>query len=88
LIQVKRESIDKMPNYVVYGTESLMRRLREHRFRLGLSLNYVATTADISADDLTQYEYGKKPITQEELLKLAKLYKVSPTYFLGGLPLC
>ncbi|MBY0461815.1 MAG: helix-turn-helix transcriptional regulator [Alphaproteobacteria bacterium] len=76
-----------MATYVVYGTESLMRRLREHRFRLGFFLNYVAKAADISADDLTQYEYGKKPITQEELLRLANLYKVSPAYFLGGLPI-
>jgi len=76
-----------MTVYITYGTEYLSRRLREHRFRLGLSLDYVAKAVDISAEDLTHYEYGKKPILQEELLKLANLYQVSPTYFLGGSPL-
>jgi hypothetical protein len=34
----------------------------------------------ISADDLTQYEYGKKSITQEEFLKLSKLHKIAPNF--------
>eukprot|EP01037_Dinobryon_pediforme_P018043 gene18043-18280_t len=50
------------------------RRLREHRSRLGLALEYVAKAVGIPVEDLTQYEYGKKPITQEELQKLANLY--------------
>lgn len=70
-----------MANYITGGTESLMKRLREHRYRLGFALSYVAKKVDISAGDLTQYEYGQKLITQEELLKLAKLYKVSPLTF-------
>jgi len=76
-----------MTVYITHGTEYLTRRLREHRYRLGLALTYVANAVDIPVEDLTQYEYGRKPITQEELLKLANLYHVSPTYFLGGSPL-
>lgn len=76
-----------MTVYITHGAEYLTRRLREHRSRLGLALDYVAKAIDISAEDLTQYEYGKKPITQKELQKLADLYHVSPAYFLGGSPL-
>lgn len=74
-----------MPTYINYGTEYLSKRLREHRRRLGLALNYVAKVVDISENDLEQYEYGQKPMTTEELSKLANLYKVSPSYFLGGI---
>jgi len=76
-----------MTVYVTHGTEYLTRRLREHRYRLGLALTYVANAVDISVEDLTQYEYGKKPITQKELQTLADFYHVSPAYFLGGSPL-
>lgn len=76
-----------MATYVTSGTEYITRRLREHRSRLGLALTYVAKAVDISVEDLTHYEYGRKPITQEELQKLANLYHVSPAYFLGGSPL-
>ncbi len=74
-----------MSVYVDYGTEYLSRRLREHRCRLGLALTYVSKVVDISVNDLEQYEYGYKAITTEELSKLANLYKVSPSYFLGGI---
>ncbi len=73
-----------MTAYITHGTEYLTRRLREHRYRLGLGLAYVAEAVNISVEDLTQYEYGEKPITQAELLRLANLYRVSPVYFLGG----
>ena len=76
-----------MGSYVTFGAEYLTRRLREHRSRLGLTLDYVAKAVGILVEDLTQYEYGRKPITQEELQKLANLYGVSPAYFLGGAPL-
>jgi transcriptional regulator with XRE-family HTH domain len=75
-----------MTVYITHGSEYLTRRLREHRYRLGLGLAYVANAVNISVEDLTQYEYGQKPITQKELLKLANLYRVSPVYFLGGVP--
>ena len=74
-----------MSEYVNYGTEYLTKRLREHRRRLGLPLNYVSKVVDISMNDLEKYEYGQKLITIEELSKLANLYKVSPSYFLGGI---
>lgn len=75
-----------MTAYVTYGIEFLNIRLREHRARLGLALMYVAKAVGISAEELQQYEYGKKPITKDALLKLSKLYQVSPAYFLGGIP--
>ncbi len=74
-----------MSVYVTYGTEYLCRRLREHRCRLGLALGYVSKVVDISVKDLEQYEGGYKAITTDELSKLANLYKVSPSYFLGGI---
>ena len=74
-----------MPTYIDYGTEYLSKRLREHRRRLGLPLSYVSKVLDIPVKDLEEYEYGHKPITTEELSKLATLYKVSPSYFLGGI---
>ena len=74
-----------MPTYINYGTEYLSKRLREHRRRLGLALSYVAKVVNISVNDLEQYEYGQKPMTTEELSKLANFYKVSPSYFLGGI---
>jgi transcriptional regulator with XRE-family HTH domain len=74
-----------MKTYITYGEEYLSKRLREHRRRLGLALRYVAKVVDISVSDLEQYEYGQKPITTEELLKLANLYRVNPSYFLGGI---
>ena len=74
-----------MSTYISYGTEYLTKRLREHRRRLGLPLNYVSKVVDISMNDLEKYEYGQKLITIEELSKLANLYKVSPSYFLGGI---
>jgi len=76
-----------MGSYVTSGAEYLTRRLREHRSRLGLALEYVAKAVGIPVEDLSQYEYGRKPITQEELQKLASLYGISPAYFLGGAPL-
>ena len=76
-----------MGSYVTFGLEYLTRRLREHRFRLGLGLDYVAKAVGIPVEDLSQYEYGRKLITQEELQKLAILYGVSTAYFLGGAPL-
>jgi transcriptional regulator with XRE-family HTH domain len=72
--------------YPVHGTEFLTKRLKEHRCRLGLAPSYVAKVLDISVDDLEHYEYGRKPITTEALIKFAGLYRVSPSYFLGGLP--
>lgn len=77
-----------MTTYVTYGMDSLKTRLREHRYRKGLAIAYVAKVVGISVEDLEHYEYGKKPITKEVLLKLATLYHVSPDYFLGGSPLC
>ena len=74
-----------MSTYVSYGTEYLTKRLREHRRRLGLPLTYVSKALDIPMNDLEQYEYGLKHITTEELSKLANIYKVSPSYFLGGI---
>ncbi len=74
-----------MSTYINYGTEYLSRRLREHRQRLGLALGYVSKVVDISVNDLQEYEYGQKLMTTEELSKLANLYKVSPSYFLGGI---
>ncbi len=74
-----------MAIYIKYGTEYLNRRLREHRYRMGLALSYVAKAVDICVEDLRQYEFGQKPITDEELTRLAKLYQVSPSYFLGGI---
>ena len=74
-----------MSTCINYGTEYLSRRLREHRRRLGLALEYVSKVVDISVNDLQEYEYGQKLMTTEELSKLANLYKVSPSYFLGGI---
>lgn len=74
-----------MQTYIDYGIEYLSKRLREHRCRLGLPLNYVSKVVDIPVKDLEQYEYGYKRITTEELSKLATFYKVSPSYFLGGI---
>ncbi|NBX69706.1 MAG: XRE family transcriptional regulator [Proteobacteria bacterium] len=68
----------------MHGTEYLARRLKEHRRRLGLASDYVAKALDISVEDLEHYEYGGKPITKEDLIKLADFYRVSPSYFLGG----
>ena len=70
----------------MHGTEYLTRRLKAHRYRLGLPPSYVAKALDISVEDLEQYEYGRKPLATETLIKLANLYQVSPSYFLGGLP--
>ncbi len=75
-----------MQTHIHYGTEYLSRRLREHRRRLGLALSYVSKVVDIPIKDLEQYEYGCKLMTKEELSRLANLYRVSPSYFLGGIP--
>ena len=72
--------------YLTHGTDILTKRLKAHRYRLGLAPGYVAKALDISVEDLEHYEYGRKPITREELIKLSNLYRVSPSYFLGGLP--
>lgn len=77
-----------MTTYVTYGIDYLKKRLREHRYRIGLAADYVAKAIGVSVADLECYEYGQKPITKEALLKLATLYQVSPDYFLGGDPLC
>ena len=60
---IKKEQEIKMPTYINYGTEYLSKRLREHRRRLGLHLNYVSKAVDIPVNDLEQYEYGYKRIT-------------------------
>ena len=77
-----------MTTYVSYGVEALKKRLKAHCYRMGLDLSYVSKSAGISVEDLECYEYGEKPITKEDLVKLATLYQVSPSYFLGGVPLC
>jgi len=76
-----------MTAYVTYGDEYLKRRLKEHRYRMGLALSYVSKSVGIPVEDLESYEYGEKSITKEDLVKLADLYQVSPSYFLGGIPL-
>ena len=77
-----------MTAYITDGMEYLNKRLREHRYRIGLAVDYVAKAIGIPVEDLECYEYGKKPITKDTLLKLSALYGVSPAYFLGGSPLC
>jgi len=72
--------------YLKHGTDILTKRLKAHRYRLGLASSDVAKALDISVEELEHYEYGRKPITVEELIKLSSLYRVSPSYFLGGLP--
>jgi len=77
-----------MTTYATYGVGALKKRLKAHRYRMGFDLSYVSKSAGISVEDLVCYEYGEKPITKEDLVKLATLYQVSPSYFLGGVPLC
>ena len=74
-----------MSTHIVYGSEYLSKRLREHRLRLGMPLSWVAGIVDIPEKNLEEYEQGAKSITKEELIKLSDLYQVSPRYFLGGI---
>lgn len=60
-----------------------MTRLRECRENAGLSQKYVALTLGVAAPSVANWERGKTNPTQENILKLADLYRVTVDYLLG-----
>lgn len=61
-------------------------RIREVRERLGLTQDTVARHLGVTRPVVSNIEQGKRPLTLEELDKLADLFGYSPSYFLQGEP--
>jgi len=59
-----------------------MTRLRECRENAGLSQKYVALSLGVAAPSVANWERGKTRPTQENIVKLADLYKVTVDYLL------
>ncbi len=62
------------------------RRIREVRERLGLTQDAVARHLGVTRPVVSNIERGKRPLTLEELDKLADLFGYSPGHFLQGEP--
>jgi transcriptional regulator with XRE-family HTH domain len=61
----------------------LAERLRDARKYLGLKQEDVATALGLSRTALVDIESGQRKVEALELIRLAKLYKQSVTYFTG-----
>lgn len=63
--------------------EQLGNRLRESREYLGLSQEFVAEHLGVPRASISAMENGKRKVSSLELKQLARIYKCSPSYFLG-----
>src|SRR5947207_14485156 len=63
--------------------ERLGNRLRESREYLGLSQEFVAEHLGVPRASISAMENGKRKVSSLELKQLARIYKCSPSYFLG-----
>ncbi len=59
-------------------------RLKTARENAGLSIDQVAETVNASRRLLESYEAGQEQISVVRLVELAKAYKVSPEWLIGG----
>ncbi len=60
-----------------------MTRFKECRLLSGLSQKYVAVELGVKQPTVFAYESGKANPSNDKLLKMAKLYGVTPEYLLG-----
>ena len=63
--------------------EQLGNRLRESREYLGLSQEFVAEHLSIPRASISAMENGKRKVSSLELKQLARIYKQTPSFFLG-----
>ncbi|MCA4158022.1 helix-turn-helix domain-containing protein [Priestia megaterium] len=59
-------------------------RLKDTREYLGLTIESVSNSLQISIENLLKVENGQKVPSKDELQKLSKLYKHPVSYFLKG----
>jgi transcriptional regulator with XRE-family HTH domain len=58
-------------------------RIRETRYRLGLSSHYVAGRLEIPVDALRRLEIGKRKVSAEELYTLSRIFGEPMPHLLG-----
>ena len=58
--------------------------LKDLREKFGYSLEEVAKKVSSTSATISRYETGQRKINGENLVKLAKLFNVSPEYLLNG----
>lgn len=58
-------------------------RIKELREENGLTQQAVADYLNVKQNTYSQYENGKRQLSVDVLIKLAKFYKVSTDYILG-----
>ncbi len=58
-------------------------RLREARKLAGLSQSQVAKLLNLHRPAISEMEAGRRRVTAEEIIILAELYQVQPTWLLG-----
>lgn len=63
--------------------KGLGQRLQEQRILRNLSQKQVATSLDVSASVISNYESGERTPSIEILISLARLYHCSTDYLLG-----
>ena len=62
------------------------KNVRAKRTELGLSQDHVANQLGLSLPEYQEYESGRRRFGPERLLRLARLFGVSPEEFFEGLP--
>jgi transcriptional regulator with XRE-family HTH domain len=60
--------------------------VRAKRTAAGLSQDYVASQLGLSLPEYQEYESGTRRFGAERLLRLARLFGISPEEFFEGLP--
>lgn len=63
--------------------ELIASRLKEARQLAGLSQSQVATLLELHRPAISEIEAGRRKVTAEEIVQLAKLYQVEPKWLLG-----
>ena len=66
-------------------TAALADRIRQRRLSLGLSVEVVARSLGIAAQQLEKYESGKNRLTGVRLYQLGKILAVPVSFFFEGI---
>ena len=70
-------------NHCMNYMQRLMKYNKFRRDELGLSLNQFCFEAEIETSTLSRYENGKRKLSFDVLVKIAKFYNQTPAEFLA-----
>ena len=70
-------------NLCMNYTQKLLKYNKIKRDKLGISLNKFCFEAEIETSTLSRYESGKRKLSFDVLIKIAKFYNQTPAEFLA-----